>query len=64
MTTPTPTPDRGALLWRVIIIAILAIGVIVAVLLPMLSGNVRSFVPGLQIVAFGILIAAIRSLRR
>lgn len=50
-------------LWRVIIIAIFVIGLLVATALPMISGNWRSVFGAVPVFAFGILIAAIRSLR-
>ena len=50
-------------MWRVIIIAVFAIGVIIAVVFPMLNGNWRSIFSAIPVFAFGILIAAIRSVR-
>ena len=50
-------------MWRVIIIAIFAIGVIIAVGFPLLNGNWRSIFSAIPVFAFGILIAAIRSVR-
>lgn len=50
-------------LWRVIIIAIFVIGVVVAIGFPLLNGNWRSVFSAVPIFAFGILIAAIRSIR-
>ncbi|WP_243228605.1 hypothetical protein [Microbacterium sp. CIAB417] len=60
----TPTPTRSDTLWRVTIVAIFVIGVGTAIAAPLLNGNPRSFLTGLPIIAFGILIAAIRSLKR
>jgi len=51
-------------LWRVIIIAIFAIGLLVAIAVPFLNGNWRSVFVAVPVFAFGILIAAIRSIRR
>ncbi len=66
MSDPVQTTNRTTTdaLWRVIIIAIFVIGAIVAVALPLLTGNWRSVFTSAQIFAFGILIAAIRSIRR
>ncbi|MCP2635587.1 hypothetical protein K0817_003290 [Microbacterium sp. HD4P20] len=50
-------------LWRVIIIAIFVIGVVVAIGFPLLNGNWRSVFSAVPVFAFGILIAAIRSIR-
>ena len=50
-------------MWRVIIIAIFVIGVIIAVGFPLLNGNWRSIFSAIPVFAFGILIAAIRSVR-
>ena len=50
-------------LWRVIIIGIFVIGLLVAIGLPLLNGNWRSFLGAVPVFAFGILIAAIRSIR-
>lgn len=50
-------------LWRVIIIAIFVLGVVVAIVLPLLNGNWRSVFSAVPVFAFGILIAAIRSIR-
>ncbi|GGD90190.1 hypothetical protein [Microbacterium murale] len=63
MSAPTPTPSRTDTMWRVIIIAIFVIGVIIAVVFPLLNGNWRSIFSAVPVFAFGILIAAIRSLR-
>lgn len=54
---------RTDTLWRVIIIAIFVIGLLVATALPLISGNWRSVFGAVPVFAFGILIAAIRSLR-
>ena len=59
----TPTPTKTDTLWRVIIISIFVIGAVVAVGLPLLNGNWYSVYTGIPVIAFGILIAAIRSLR-
>ncbi|WP_194421358.1 hypothetical protein [Microbacterium abyssi] len=66
MSDPTPTTARPKTdtLWRVIIIAIFAVGVIVAIGYPLLNGNWRSIFAAVPVFAFGILIAAIRSIRR
>lgn len=66
MSEPTRTENRSSddTLWRVIIIAIFAIGVLVAIAFPLLNGNWRSVVAAVPVFAFGILIAAIRSVRR
>jgi len=61
--TTTPTPTRNDRLWRVTIIAIFVIGVATCVAVPLLNGNFRSATVGLPVIAFGILIAAIRSLK-
>lgn len=58
-----PTPAKTELLWRVIIIAIFVVGVVVAIGFPLISGNWRSGFTGVPVIAFGILIAAIRSVR-
>lgn len=50
-------------LWRGIIIAIFVIGVVVAIGFPLLAGNWRSVFSAVPVFAFGILIAAIRSIR-
>ena len=50
-------------LWRVLIIAIFVIGVLMATGLPLLNGNWRSVFSAAPVFAFGILIAAIRSIR-
>lgn len=50
-------------LWRVIIIAIFVLGVVVVIVLPLLNGNWRSVFSAAPVFAFGILIAAIRSIR-
>ncbi|WP_300265912.1 hypothetical protein [Microbacterium sp.] len=55
--------DKSDARWRAIIIAIFALGLIVAVAFPMLNGNWRSLFSAVPIFAFGILIAAIRSIR-
>lgn len=66
MSEPTaPNPRaKGDTLWRVAIIAIFVIGVLVAIGLPLLNGNWRSVFSAIPVFAFGILIAAIRSIRR
>lgn len=66
MSEPMPTDARAKsdALWRVIIISIFVIGVIVAVGFPALNGNWRSAFAAVPVFAFGILIAAIRSIRR
>lgn len=55
---------RTDALWRVIIIAIFVVGVMAAIGLPLLNGNWRAVFSALPVFAFGILIAAIRSIRR
>lgn len=50
-------------LWRVIIIGIFVVGVFVAVGFPLLNGNPYSAWSAVPVFAFGILIAAIRSIR-
>lgn len=60
----TPTSTKTDTLWRVTIIAIFAVGAILAILGPMLTATIASVWPGFQVILFGILIAAIRSLRR
>lgn len=59
----TAARAKTDMLWRVIIIAIFVIGVIVAFGLPFLNGNWRSVFAAVPVFAFGILIAAIRSIR-
>ncbi|MBT2483498.1 MULTISPECIES: hypothetical protein [unclassified Microbacterium] len=59
-TTRTTTDT----LWRAIIISIFVIGVLVAIGIPVLNGNWRSVFGAVPVFAFGILIAAIRSIRR
>ncbi|WP_431804845.1 hypothetical protein [Microbacterium sp. bgisy203] len=54
---------RTDALWRGIIIAIFAFGVIVALGLPLITGTWTSVISSIPIFAFGILIAAIRSIR-
>lgn len=58
------TRAQGDTLWRVIIIGIFVIGLVVAIGLPLLNGNWRSVFSAAPVFAFGILIAAIRSIRR
>lgn len=55
---------KSDVLWRAIIIAIFVVGVVVAIGFPLLNGNWRSVFSAVPIFAFGILIAAIRSIRR
>jgi len=50
-------------LWRIIIIGIFVVGVIVGVGFPLLNGNPYSAWSAVPVFAFGILIAAIRSIR-
>ena len=54
---------RTDTLWRVIIIGIFVIGVVVAIGLPLINGDWRSVFAAVPVFAFGILIAAIRSIR-
>ncbi|MGW8482330.1 hypothetical protein ACWGJP_04285 [Microbacterium sp. NPDC055903] len=67
MSEPTSSSEeartRSETLWRVVIIAIFVIGVIVAIAFPVLNGNWRSAFSAVPVFAFGILIAAIRSIR-
>ena len=65
MSDPAPTQasTKTDALWRAIIIAIFVIGLLVAVALPLLNGNWRSVFAAAPVFAFGILIAAIRSIR-
>ncbi len=63
MSEPTQARTRTDALWRVIIIAIFVIGVLVALAFPLLNGNLRSVFAAVPVFAFGILIAAIRSIR-
>lgn len=66
MSEPIPAErsNQRDVMWRVIIIGIFAIGLIVAIGLPLLNGNWRSVFAAVPVFAFGILIAAIRSIRR
>lgn len=57
----TPTLAKMPKVWRVTIIAIIAIGVILSILLPLITGAIATVWTGCQIVLFGILIAAVRS---
>jgi len=50
-------------LWRIIIIGIFVVGVIVAIGFPLLGGSWRTMFSAIPVFAFGILIAAIRSVR-
>lgn len=63
MSKPTHASARTDALWRAIIIAIFVIGAVVAIGLPLLNGNWRSVFGAVPVFAFGILIAAIRSIR-
>lgn len=65
MSEPTPTTPRSKTdsLWRTIIIAIFVIGVVAPVALLLLNGNWASVFSTVPVFAFGILIAAIRSIR-
>ncbi|MEJ1086731.1 hypothetical protein WDU99_00190 [Microbacterium sp. Mu-80] len=63
-TTSARASTASDILWRLIIIGIFAIGVIMAVAVPLLNGNWRSIFAAAPVFAFGILIAAIRSIRR
>lgn len=63
MTEPTQT-DKSDALWRVIIISIFVIGALVGIMFPLLNGNWRGMFSAVPVFAFGILIAAIRSVRR
>ncbi|WP_223622899.1 hypothetical protein [Microbacterium sp. EST19A] len=63
MSEPAKARTRTDALWRVIIIAIFVIGVAVALAFPLLNGNWRSVFAAVPVFAFGILIAAIRSIR-
>lgn len=63
MSETTPARSKSDTMWRVIIIGIFVIGVIVAIGFPMLNGNWRSVFAAVPVFAFGILIAAIRSIR-
>ncbi|KJQ52613.1 hypothetical protein [Microbacterium sp. SA39] len=61
--TPETTRTRTDTLWRIIIIGIFVIALAVAIGLPLLNGNWRSSFAAAPVFAFGILIAAIRSIR-
>ena len=65
MSEPTEATAkrRSEVLWRVIIIGIFVAGLIVAVGFPLLNGNWYSIWSSFPVFAFGILIAAIRSIR-
>lgn len=63
MSETTPERSKSDTMWRVIIIAIFVIGLIVAIGFPLLNGNWYSVWTAVPVFAFGILIAAIRSLR-
>lgn len=67
METPESTQstrrNKSDARWRAIIIALFALGLIVAVVFPFLNGNWRSGLSAIPIFAFAILIAAIRSIR-
>jgi hypothetical protein len=64
MSESTPTRAASDTMWRVIIIGIFVIAVVVAIGFPLLNGNWRSVFAAIPVFAFGILIAAIRSIRR
>lgn len=62
-TTPVTTRSTTDTLWRVIIIGIFVVAFLTAIGLPLLNGNWRSVFASVPVFAFGILIAAIRSIR-
>ncbi|WP_460799398.1 hypothetical protein [Microbacterium sp. GXF0217] len=59
-----PTQTKTDTLWRVVVILIIVAGALLAIIAPTITGAIASAWPGCQVVLFGILIAAIRSLRR
>lgn len=64
MSELTEAKTKTDAVWRVVIIAIFVTALIVGIGFPLLNGNLRSVFLAAPVLAFGILIAAIRSIRQ